>query len=39
MEKVELFKCPTTESEDSNSIDKDFKSIDTRYPWITKDVS
>lgn len=39
MEKVELIKCPIIESEDSNSINKDLNSIDTKYPWITKDVS
>ena len=39
MEKVELFKCLTTASANLNQKDKQTKSIDTKYQWITKDVS
>lgn len=39
MEKVELFECLSTSSEDLNKKDKQFKSLATKYPWITKDVS
>ena len=39
MEKVELVECLETASADLNHKDKQTKSIDTKYPWIIKDVS